>query len=104
MNVKPITPKDLESGIVHAAPAFVIEAFNTLITRNYTNHRARFTQREVIEEIQKTMNVSKEDIFKSGMLNIEPHYRANGWSVAYDKPSIGDNYEAYFVFSVKTMS
>lgn len=103
-NIKPITPRDLASGIVHASPPFVIEAVNALITKNHVNGRARFTQKEVIAEIQKVAGCPQEEIFKSGWLNFEAHYRAAGWQVIYDKPSIGDNYEAYFVFSTKVMA
>lgn len=102
--VKPVSPQDLASGVVHAAPAFVIEAFNNMITRTHVNGRAQFTQKAVVEEIQRLVQVSKEDIYKSGWLNVEPHFRSAGWNVVFDKPGYNESYDAYFVFSVKVMS
>lgn len=98
---KPVTPKDLATGIVHAAPEFVIQAFNGLITRKHVNGRARFTQKEVIAEIKKIVGVTSEEIYKNGWLNVEAHYRSVGWSVNYDKPAYNESYDAFFEFTSK---
>jgi hypothetical protein len=101
LKVKPVSPQDLQSGIVHAAPGFVIAAFNELITENYVGTRSVFKQKDVIARIQKNQGVTQEEIFKSGWLNVEPHFRAAGWSVEYDKPGYNESYDAHFIFSAK---
>lgn len=99
--IEPIKPQDLAAGIVHAAPPFVVEAFNDLITANFLNGRARFTQKEVIAKIMTKVTVPQEAIYKNGWLNVEALYRSQGWGVEYDKPGYNESYDAYFVFTSK---
>ncbi len=42
--------------------------------------------------------VSRESIIANHWLDVETHYQAAGWKVAYDKPAYNENYPACFTF------
>ena len=84
-------------------PDFVFESFNELIIKNLKQngkqYYAKITQEEAISLILSKHDALNRDlIFSYGYLDIESFYTELGWSVEYDKPSIGDNYQAHFIF------
>lgn len=110
MTVGPITPKDIvKVKIQKVIPDFVLEAFNFLISQNYSNGRSTVSQPIVVDKIielsGKTGDEAKEVrslIYSSGWLDVEPIYEKAGWRVTYDKPGYNESYTASFEFRKKT--
>jgi len=92
---RPIAPSDISENI----PGVVFDAFNELITKNYTNGRARLIQKDVVKLIKE--NLGDEEQFNYDWLNIEDAYREEGWEVKYDKPAYCEFYDASFCFVKK---
>ena len=92
----PITPDDAEQASYQSIPAFVVAAFNAEISANYSMGASRVIQRCVVERIKGSMPNAMA--FDNRWLNIEELYRANGWTVTYDKPGYNESHEASFAF------
>jgi hypothetical protein len=84
--VKPITPDNVVEKKEQIMPDFVIEAFNTVIAKNYTHGSARFNKDEAIDAIVKASqsSVTRQKIFDEKWLDIEDIYQQAGWKVSYD--------------------
>jgi hypothetical protein len=98
--MKPISPKDLADNKLRTLPEYVIRAFNDLITEKFDDGSAVILQKEAVARI-KTLNrdISSEEIFNLGYLNVEAIFRKAGWKVEYDKPAYNEDYEPTFIFS-----
>lgn len=104
MAIKIYTPEDAKREHEKFIPEFVFEAFNTLLAKKYNDKEVIITQKEALSTIMILSDIddlSSDYIFQEGWLDIEDFYERNGWHVEYDKPSIGDNYIAYFKFIPK---
>ena len=98
--VKPIAPSDVVSAQVELFPDFVIETWNAAIAKNWDGTRSRILQKDIVYELialSPTL-INSADVFSKHWLDIEALYRAEGWSVVYDKPAYNESYDAYFVF------
>ena len=98
--IKPIKPKDVDNKKI--IPNEVISTFNTFIAKKWNGRKSIVKQNEVIKEI--LINnigtfIDRNEIFDKNYLDIEDIYRKAGWIVKYDKPAIGDDYEAFWTFS-----
>ncbi len=96
--VGPIRPEEVQGAKLRIIPSKVFECFNSLIVQNENGGASKVLQKDVIECIVDE-DVSREDVFAKGWLNIEGAYRKAGWSVKYDKPGYNESYDAFFVFS-----
>lgn len=103
--MKPITPAEAFKEKVSEIPDFVINAFNTAITRNLdSTGRAVVKQKDVISLILQDSSaieagVVKERIFNEGWLDVEHLYQKAGWKVKYERPCYGDSdFDPYFEF------
>jgi hypothetical protein len=47
-------------------------------------------------------DVERGEIFHRGWLDVEDAYRAEGWTVVYDKPGYNESYAASFTFSARS--
>lgn len=97
---KPIKPVAVKKTI----PDEVMEVFNNMIQENWNGDYSVLMQNKVVARIiskfkESNKKVSRHDVFEKGWLNVETSYRKLGWTVAYDKPSYDENYEAHFIFS-----
>lgn len=108
--VKPISPEDIQKGNFEIKfPSAVIEAFNELIVKDYspTTGKAVVYQDAAMELVLSKLNAndmptySRSDVFNNKWLDVENVYRAQGWSVYYDKPAYNESYSAYFEFTKK---
>tara|TARA_R110000851_G_scaffold16580_1_gene53902 strand:- start:4 stop:300 length:297 start_codon:yes stop_codon:yes gene_type:complete len=95
---QPIKPEEVKATTAHI-PDYVIKSFNELIGENWNGSSAKFTQDEVIERVVSKHDISSDEIFMKGYLNVEPAYRELGWKVFYDKPTYCETYKATFKFS-----
>jgi len=98
--VKPITPEEACKVKKENIPDAVFTAFNTLIAKNFDSKysAAVVKQKDVVSEIVKNSDITSEEIFNNGYLDIEGIYRKAGWSVKYDKPGYNESYEPFFEF------
>lgn len=101
--VKPISPNDIaEAKKTLVFPPKVIETWNFLIAKNWTEGRSIVYQNEAIELLMKNLGIEeRNDIFHKKYLEIEDVYRAEGWTVVYDKPAYYETYEPSFTFRKK---
>lgn len=98
-SIKPITP---EEAFLKVVPDEVLIVVNELLAQRWNGRSCMITQEEVIIAVLKLMvdqGITREEIFNRGWLDIEPHYRAAGWIVRYDKPGFNDSYKAFWAFS-----
>ena len=94
--LKPISPNDVV--LARVFPDEVIQAFNELITQNYSHGRAVLSQAAIVERLME-LGIPRPAIFEKGFLDVEDVYRAEGWFVDYDKPGFNESYEPTFYFS-----
>jgi|SRR3989338_165418 len=95
--VKPIRPNEVGKLRENGIPDAAFEAFNELITKNFTGSSAIIKTKDVVKlMIEKGLN--QNDIYDNGWLDVENVYRAAGWNVVYDKPGYNEAYDAYFEF------
>lgn len=102
--IKPISPNKVTKAKSSKIPPEVVEAFNELITENWSGRSARVTQDEAVSRIMAKMNIEQKNrylVFDNSYLDVEPLFEDAGWKVEYDKPGHCETYEAYFVFSKK---
>lgn len=101
--VKVISPAEAEKLKRERIPEFVIESFNELLISNYNPNGTVIAQEEVMIEIMNRSpdDISEREILDNGWLDVEPLFREKGWKVEYDKPGLGENYKARFIFTSK---
>lgn len=85
--INPITPGTAVAHKRGLIPDEVIKAFNDLIAIHFDGNRAEFRQEEAVRAILESGAVpDRQGVFDRHWLDVEPVYRAAGWTVAYDKP------------------
>lgn len=101
--VKVISPAEAKKLKRERIPSFVIESFNELLISNYNPNGTVIAQEEVMIEIMNRSpdDISEREILDNGWLDVEPLFREKGWKVEYDKPGLGENYKARFIFTSK---
>jgi hypothetical protein len=95
---RPIRPEDIAD--LQPFPAEVIDAFNAMIAKAYSNGVATFTQGAVVACMVEK-GIAAKDILPNNWLNVEEQYRASGWVVSYDKPGYNESYQPTFTFKKK---
>lgn len=98
---KPIKPSEITEAKTKSFPDKVIQTWNNLITQKWNGRVAHIKQDEAVAALMSSMNLTRQGVFDSGYLDIEPTYRREGWKVKYDKPGWDENYKAFFEFSKK---
>lgn len=93
--MKPITPNEAKKRVKSNIPGDVIAAFNELISENFRNGSARFTQTKVVIRIKEKM---PDVTFDNRWLDVEPLFEHAGWIVKYDKPGYNEPGDATFEF------
>jgi hypothetical protein len=103
MMVKPITPAQVIKKKKDGLPPFVIEAFNTLIAKNFNGHSATIRQEDVLQVIMAAApeGTTSDTVFNEHWLDVEDIFRKAGWTVRYDKPAYNETYEPTFEFTPK---
>ena len=101
--VKPLAPSEVVEVRTKLFPDFVLETWNAVIAKNWSGRSSRIEQPDIINQLVTASPtlVSRGDVFANHWLDIEDTYRAEGWSVEYDKPGYNESYDAYFVFKKK---
>jgi hypothetical protein len=99
--VKPISPDEIVGLKKTIFPDAVIETWNLVIAKNYIEGSSRFTQDEIMAALVETLKYDRATIFDLKYLDVEDIYRAEGWSVEYDRPGYNESYAANFTFRKK---
>jgi hypothetical protein len=100
--VEAIKPTDVATTKADIMPDAVMTAWNNVIAKNFSNGSSRVGQEEIIALLQPlTPEGQRQQVFASKWLDIEDIYRAQGWSVVYDKPAYCESYEATTTFKAK---
>lgn len=97
--VRPIKPDDIAIQKQLTIPPVIFETVNALIVENWRGKSATVLQKSIVERIKASDPGVAAVMFNRGWLDIEDAYRAEGWTVQYDKPGYNESYEAFFVFS-----
>ena len=95
----PIKPEDVDTVKAATLPPEVFDVFNTAIIKSWDGTKSKIYQNEVADALCEVLEITMDEIFRRKYLDVESAYRANGWSVTYDKPGYCETYQAYFVFS-----
>jgi hypothetical protein len=96
-----ITPTQAQERKQGRIQAEVIECWNELIVANLVSGRATISQADAIRALTLCTGATRGEVFERKWLDIEPHFRASGWSVRYDKPAYYENYKATFYFETR---
>ena len=99
--MKPITPEEASKKKLADIPDAVIEAFNTLIIKNFNGTSSTVKQDDVMALLTKDETLTRRQIYDNNWLDVEDLYRAVGWKVEYDKPGYNESYPATFKFTRK---
>jgi len=101
--VKPIRPGEVASAASRAIPDEVFQAFNDLIAENWVHGRDRaiVKQKDVLARVTARLDVTADEVLAKHWFDVEPSYRAAGWTVTYDKSGWDESYEPYFEFRRK---
>lgn len=99
--VMPIKASEITKIRHQAIPDAVIEAFNKLILKDFSAGSAKVKQDDVVSLITGK-GLSRKEIFDNHWLDVEDLYRKNGWTVKYNSPCRDENFDSYFLFSIKT--
>ena len=69
------------------------------------NRYERFASKKAVvyPYIERTvfMDITRDEVLRQKLLDVEPLYRKAGWQVEYDKHAYCENYEPFFIFSKK---
>lgn len=100
--VTAISPTDIAVQKVKSFPDFVLDEWNKMIAKKFTAGCACILKDEIIVALlPHTQHGNRKEIFDNHWLDIEEVYRAQGWSVVYDKPAYNESYTASFTFKAK---
>lgn len=98
----PISPDDVGAVKTKNIPEWVFDVWDKLIAAAWDGRSSTIRQ-DTAKAALHAANPGDPpvSIFDTGWLDIEPSYRAVGWSVVYDKPGYNESYEASFTFRKK---
>ena len=80
--VQPIKPGEILDKQAKQITDPVLNAFNTLITKNFHGDSAEVMVSEVVSELKRRKSYIK-DSFKKGLLDVGSVYMEAGWQVKY---------------------
>lgn len=104
--IKPYSPSDVYKESINKKianiPDFVIEAVNEILALKYEGDEISFNQDEVIEEIQKRVDIERHEIFHNKYLDFEEVFRKEGWEVSYHKGAYYETFTPYFIFKANS--
>jgi hypothetical protein len=81
----PIRPEDIQKLKTATTPEEVLKVFNEDIAEMWDGHGATVLQNDVADKIAKALNISRSDVFRRHLLDVEESYRAAGWDVEYSQ-------------------
>lgn len=96
---EPLKPDEVVKAKSKTIPSVVIEAFNSLIARNWNGYQSTVLQKDVVAALSSQLTPAI--IYQNHYLDVEDLFRQAGWHVEYDKPGYNESYDAYFVFRRK---
>jgi hypothetical protein len=96
---KPITPHEVVTSRQLSLPDVVFEVFNTAISDAWNGSLSTVMQKPVAAMIASRLDISTDEVYKRGYMDVEPIYRNAGWKVKYEKPGYNESGEAFFEFS-----
>jgi hypothetical protein len=103
MNIEPITPQELNESLGEIFPVAVITSFNNLLKEKYRGDNSIIIK--VDEAVNRILSLddslTRNILFEKKYLDIENLYRKFGWSVTFNSPDRDENFDSYYVFSVK---
>lgn len=104
--IKPFNPSEVAKESIDKKisniPDFVIGAVNNLLALKYKDGTATFDQNEIIEEIQKSQDLERHEIYERKYLDFEEVFRKEGWNVTYHKGAYYEDWTPYFVFKANS--
>lgn len=105
--MKPISPQEVlkmnRTG-KNKIPDSIIKIVNNLLVSKQREMNRMvdlcIDQESILVEINKSLKLKNEEVFKNGWLNFEPLFETKGWIVEYRKADYGEVH-SYFIFSAK---
>lgn len=99
--VKPISPDEIPKAKKKYFPDEVIDTWNEIIATNFSSGSATVQQDDIVRALSSRLDITRNEVFNKGYLEVEDIYRAEGWKVHYDKPGYNESYGAFFEFKRK---
>lgn len=99
---KPFSPAEAKANKIHHIPDEVFEVVNNLLFKNYNDSSITILQDQVVTEICKRMDISRQLIFDNKWLDFEDVYRKQSWDVDYNKRLYYEDGSDFWVFKPKT--
>lgn len=97
---KPISPAEAKKLQYTYIPEAVYAAVNKFLVQKANSKNITIKVKDVIEEIERTSDITSTDLYDNYWLDIEPAYKEQGWIVFYDKPGWNENYDSFWKFTV----
>lgn len=101
---EPLTPAQVihvrETGI----PDFVVAAFNQLIQKKFGSTKASISVDEAVPACLEQarlagVSVTRSELFEKHWMDVEPMFRAKGWTVTYDRKDYNESGPDWYHFS-----
>lgn len=94
-----LSPTKIAKKHLASIPEVVFEAVNELLAKG-AGGSVSFTQDELLALLaKKAPEIKRATYFDNGWLDFEAKYRAQGWSVEFDKPAYCETYDAHWNFT-----
>ena len=97
--VAPIRPDEVTALRQANLPSAVLETFNEMIAQKWDGHSATICQEDVVAMLMERYNIQPIRIKEENLLDVEPIYRAAGWTVYFERPGYNEEGRAFFRFS-----
>jgi len=104
---RPMRPDEVPAVKAATIPPEVFDVWNAVIADAAASGRgvrgqATIQQGTIVKALCDRLKVERAHVYANHWLDVEDVYRAQGWSVHFDKPAYCETYEAYFVFTPAT--
>lgn len=96
---QPIRPEEAAARKLAVLPGEVIEVFNELIAAAFDGRSATVSQDDAETAISGRLGITRAEVVRRHLLDVESVYQAADWEVTYDKPGWNETYRAFFVFT-----
>lgn len=93
-----ITPAEAKARTGELIPEEVLELINSFLI-GYSGAPIAIKRKELVEKISEALGITEEEVFERRYLEFPEVYRAQGWSVVFEAPDRGENYDSYWRFS-----
>ena len=97
-DIRPIRPSEV---LIKDQPPGVYSTFNALIREKWDGLKAVVGLSEAVKRVSEEMDISSQECFDRGYMDIENNYKVAGWIVWFHKGDPGES--STYTFSIKNL-